>query len=599
MRSKDKTISRINTLTSNNGLRYQKMTRNYRLYCWSPTLTLDDIKSNQVSGYYALGTYEGEENTSSIQENVIRSCTDTLVSKIASQKCRPFFNTIQGSFKDIKIAKQAQQFFDIYFDEQNVNKIVSLAFKDACICGEGWIYIDEDDNYNIKKVNPWQVYADPTEINYGRLTRIVYKQKQYPTSLLDFDCKGYENVTKVDYYDVISHQHTIYIPELNIVNNKQYNGTKVPFISLHYSAPVVGNACDSVADLLYGIQMNIDAILRKVGDAAILNPALTFFIPDGSQIKAKQLDNRVGNVITYKPTPNMTSSPVTTATPAFIDPSYMALLQQLKQDAYEMIGISQLSATSQKPQGLNSGVALQSMENIESDRFETQLNSVIRAYVDLTKLYMDIVPEDVDILPTDRVREELTWADIKSATKQMNIQYSGANALSKDPETKLKQLQMLQQAGIVPRARIATLMEVPDLEAGYSVANNALNATLAIIDDCIQKDTYEVPAWIPQDLLKEEILNTMLSLTAADNEGNREDIMKLKRLYEVVMQGMQFVEGQLQMQQATEQMEQINDDQAQQNQMMANTNQALANDIQSRANINEQAAAPMNGQIQQ
>ena len=175
---------------------------------------------------------------------------------------------------------------------------------------------------------------------------------------------------------------------------------------------------------------------------------------------------------------------------------------------------------------------------------------------------MDIVPEDVDILPTDRVREELTWADIKSATKQMNIQYSGANALSKDPETKLKQLQMLQQAGIVPRARIATLMEVPDLEAGYSVANNALNATLAIIDDCLQKDTYEVPAWIPQDLLKEEILNTMLSLTAADNEGNREDIMKLKRLYEVVMQGMQLVEGQLRMQQATEQMEQINDDQA-------------------------------------
>lgn len=566
-------LSEIRRLKSKNDIRFYKYQRNARLYTWSPLLSLNEIDASQTVGYYNLGTYEGETATSSLQENVIASCVDTLVSKIASTKVRPFFNTIRGSFKDIKLAKQAQNFFDIEYERQNVNKTVSMAFKDACIFDTGSIYIDDNDNYAIKKTNPWQVYIDPAEENYGRITKVAYVRKRFPVSLLkqsgiEVKKSGYKYVTRYDYYDVVEHQHAVYIEELNKYVSHDYAAERIPFIFLHYNNPLVGNTSTSVTDLLFGIQMKIDEILRKVGDAITLNPALTFFVPDGSQIKAKQLDNRVGNVITYKPSPNMTTSPVTTATPAPIDTSYMAMLQQLKQDAYEMIGISQLSATSQKPRGLDSGAALQTMEDIESDRFETQLNQIVRAYVDLTKLYMDIVPEDQDILPEDNVREELTWADIKRASKQMNIQYSGANALSKDPETKLRQLTMLQQAGIVPRSRIATLMEVPDLEQGYSISNNALNATLAVIDDCINKDRYDVPFFIPQDMLKEEIANTMLSLQAADSEGNKEDIGRLRRLYEVVLQGQQFVEQQLQMEQMTEQQQQVNDAQAAQNQAM-------------------------------
>ena len=567
--NKSQVVNEINRLMSKNDTRFYKYQRNARIYTWSPLLSLNELDSSQTVGYYNLGTYEGENNTSNIQENVTATCVDTLVSKIASTKVRPFFNTVHGSFKDIKLAKQTQTFFDLKFDEWNVNKIVSSAFKDACIFDTGVIYIDIDDGYTIKKANAWQVFTDPAESSYNKNTKVVYKRNKFPVSLLnDIGIKtktNYIYVTRYDYYDVNEHTHAIWIQELDKYVTHDYKSDKVPFVFLHYLSPIVGNTSTSVVDLLYGIQMKIDSLLKKISDASELNPALTFFVPDGSQIKAKQLDNRVGNVITYKPSPNMTSSPVTTATPAFIDPSYMGLLQQLKQDAYECIGISQLSATSQKPQGLDSGTALQTMENIESDRFETQLNQIVRCYVDLTKLFMDVVPEDEDILPEDNVREELTWADIKHASKQMNIQYSGANALSKDPETKLRQLTMLQQSGIVPRSRIATLMEVPDLEAGYSISNNALNATLAVIDDCINKDRYDIPFFIPIDMLKEEIANTMLSLQAADSEGNEPDILKLKRLYEVVVQSQELVNGTLQMEQAVQDQSDAVDSQQQMN----------------------------------
>ena len=575
---KEEIIRDITTLKNISGVRFNKYLRNARLYTWTPGLSLRNINQSQVIGYYDLNTY-GEDNTSSIQENVIASCVDTLVSKIASTKVRPFFNTVKGSFRDIQVAKQTQHFFDIFFDKININKIITSAFKDACIFDTGIVYIDED--YNIKRALPWLVYTDPAEATYNNITRVVYEIKNDPTREDSGSTHYYWNSSKKTYAVYDGSKCTV----------KEYKHDKIPFIFLHYNDPIVSNSSTSIADLLYGIQMEIDLLLQKIEDASKLNPALTFFVPEGSTLKANQIDNRIGNIITYKAS-NLVQNPITTATPAFIDPQYMQLLAQLKQDAYEAVGISQLSATSQKPVGLDSGKALSTMENIESDRFETQLNAIIRSYTDLAKLYIELTPDDWQVLPTSLMREEIDWKEVKETIDNMNIQFSGADALSKDPQTKLQQLQMLASAGLLPQSRIAMLMEIPDLEQGYSLSNNALNAVLAVIDDCITKDIYDVPFFIPQDMLKTEIANTMLSLKAADSQGNKDDIAKLQRLYEAVVQGQQYVNGieqakaqEEQMEGANEQLQQANIQQAQQiNTTMANNMpNTMANSTQEQA----------------
>ena len=74
------------------------------------------------------------------------------------------------------------------------------------------------------------------------------------------------------------------------------------------------------------------------------------------------------------------------------------------------------------------------------------------------------------------------------------------------------------------------LMEVPDDTRGYSLMNNSLNAVMSVIDDCVEKDIYDVPIYIDTALLKEEITSTLLSLKAAQNPENEVDIQKLQRL---------------------------------------------------------------------
>lgn len=113
----------------------------------------------------------------------------------------------------------------------------------------------------------------------------------------------------------------------------------------------------------------------------------------------------------------------------------------------------------------------------------------------------------------------------------MSVQFSAAENLSKDPSTKLQQLQALYAAGLIPQSRIAQLMNLPDLQLGYSIANNSINAVLAVIDDCIENDNYDIPDYIPNQMLLEEIMNTCLSLKASNNPDNNADIEKLLQLY--------------------------------------------------------------------
>ena len=537
LKSNEDIQNAIYGLKSLNSNRLGKYHRNYRRYNYTPYATLTNIRNPSVVGFYEDNNEEETDTTPTPQVNVIKSCIDTLTSKIAQSKVRPFFNTQNGTFKDIQIVKQAQAFFDLYYDFQDVNRKVSECFRNACIFDTGVIYIDPETKEIINAL-PFQVYVRPAEKTYGKITRVYYEQVDYPTSLLPSDIKADENLDYVKYgvyYDTFNHVVAWTVDD-KVVKQKTYKADVIPFCFLNYVAPIVGNSSQSVVDMLDSIQLEINSLMQKVKDASQLNPANTYFLPQDSSIKATQINNRVGNLITYKATPNMTGSPVTVATPPFIDAQYMATVEQLKQTAYEMVGISQLSAMSTKPTGLDSGVALSTMENIESDRFEMQLNQVVRMYVNIAKTCIEVFPADEDILPETSNRISVEWADIVAESKKMVVQFSAADSLSKDPSTKLQQLQALAMAGIIPKTRIAQFMELPDIQSGYSLSNNAINAVLKTITNCIEKNEMEVDDFLPFPMLKEEIINTLLSLLSASSEenDNLEDMKKLKKLYENV-----------------------------------------------------------------
>lgn len=509
-----------------------KYRRNLRLFLYTPGVELSSLTDDVCVGYYQNNVYETESDTSSpIQENIINSVIQTLVSKIASKKVRPFITTENGTYKDMQITKAAQQFFDLYFHNINLNKIVTDAFRDSCIFDRGVIYIDIP-NKNVERIMPWQVYMDPREVSYNRTTRIAWKQEQYPTSLLNI--KGADNmdtVTYWKYWNIVTNKYAEYIPELDFYKEEIYDKGILPFFIMNYECPIKGNSSNSIVDLLYGIQKEIDFLNTTIKDASQKGMASKYFVPESSNVRVSKLTNRVGEVVTYTPIPGQSTVPVLAVSDPPIDSSWLSLLNQYKEDAYELVGISQLSATAQKPRGLDSGAALATMEDIESDRFETQLNNVVRSYVDIAKAIMKLFPAEEEILPRSIWRKNITWADIVNAQEMFTLQFSAAEFLSNDPSIKTQQLDRLVDRGYISQSRAVALMDIPDLQQGYTLAQSSINAVLAVIDDCVERDIYDVPQYIDNTLLKEEILNAINTLKAANNASNEVDIAKLWKLY--------------------------------------------------------------------
>ena len=157
-------------------------------------------------------------------------------------------------------------------------------------------------------------------------------------------------------------------------------------------------------------------------------------------------------------------------------------------------------------------------------------------FTDTAKKIIKVFEKTKDVVEPSRYALRITWGEVSNEYDKMRIQFSCADSLSKDPSEKLKQLQTLAQAGIIPATQIASLLELPDINRGYSVANNAFNATMTLIDSCIYEDNFKIPDYIPFQMIKEQIVNMQLSLKAAEGgtDSNEKDIQKLIKLYEAV-----------------------------------------------------------------
>lgn len=314
--------------------REAKYLRDFKYYNNTPRLSLKNMRDPTIVGYFQMEPSIEDDTTITPSINIIKSCIDTLTSKMAQSKVRPFFNTINGTYKDQHICRQTQQFFDQYFDYEDCNKKVAECFRDSAIFDTGWIYVDEMTKH-IYRALPWQVYFRPSEMTYGDIKRIYYERTDYPVSLLpDFIKKdlndGISYVRYGIYYDTDNHVKSYYCSDTSkLTFIEEYEPDEIPFVYLHYNTPVFGNTSLSVADMLYSIQLEINQLMAKIKDSSQLNPANTYWVPDDSNVKVTQLNNRVGNVVKYHASPSMTGSPVTVATPPFIDGQYFIYIRRL------------------------------------------------------------------------------------------------------------------------------------------------------------------------------------------------------------------------------------------------------------------------------
>lgn len=506
------------------GSRKEKYRHNLMLYEDTANIDLDNYRNSVTVGFRKGNTQRN--TTLDMSMNVIKSSIDTLQSMVEERGVRPFLNLKKGQYRDVRITRVAQHFFDQYSDKVGLAKIVSSVFKNSAIFDTGWARIDGKEILNVL---PWQVYVDPAEEVYGKITKLYYERKQYPSTLVtDFKPKT-DEVTLGEYWDISKGVHARFYESGEMFVEKW--DKPIPFKKLSYSSPVL-KGCNSVADSLRSIQLEINFLLNAVKDASQKTNVNSVFMPKGAFVGAKKLSNGIGQIIEYDAT-RLTSAPLTVATPPFADPEYMKTFEELKQNAAEQCGVSQMAQASLKPAGINSGKGLQTLEDIQAGRFESIFRSIIQFYIDLTILFVKLQDPNEPILPDDEFSSNCTWGELDALMDKMKIQYCGTDSMSKDPAMKSQVIQLYIQSGLVPQEMIAQLLEIPDLDTTYSVMQNSWNCVQTVIDRCLFENKFEIPPFVNLLTLSKEILNTQMLLFVAGPEKNIDDINKLTKLFQL------------------------------------------------------------------
>lgn len=530
-------VRKINHLLGSTGSSINKYYRNYALY--NQTNVADLKSANPVAPGVIQDGMRLNADFPAI--NIIKSCVDSVVNSIVTAKPRPFINTIKGSFKTIEIARQLQIFFDYYFDEKNLYDKNCIALRDACLFDVGHIYIDEI-TLDVMNINPWNVYTEPNEREKKQVYIIFNNQtiESIPDYILKELSAAEKNATYIQYGLYYNSKLKTKALTINGSVRKiyKYEADRIPVVSISYTPTITSDHCLSIADMLLGLQKEINSLSRSIAIAARKNPAQTILLQNASNIAVGELNNEIGNIIQYNAEASGGNNAVNVLTPSFISEQYEAIREKDIQRAYELVGKSQLSAAGRKESGIESGVAIATVADLQNERFQMLLSSFIKMFTEEARLITEIGMNDATIITPSRYELKLTWKEVREDYLKMRIEFSSADSLSKDPSEKLKQLQSLAAAGIIPATQIPALLEIPDINRGFSAVNNGYNCAMSIIDACIYDDKYEVPFYVPFELLKEMIINTMLSLRAAQGatDSNEEDIKKLSKLFKVTLE---------------------------------------------------------------
>ena len=159
---------------------------NYYLARYLNDYTLDIRATNDFNalGPYGFNIPQDNDLLKPPAANVIKSCIDTLVAMISTNRAVPDFTTTGGTPTSKKIIQQGQKYIERLYNAIDVYQIMTEVKRDSCIFGTGFIFVDPF-NFTIQRIAPWTVAVVNNEVAYGKPRSVLVKFNNYPVSLLE------------------------------------------------------------------------------------------------------------------------------------------------------------------------------------------------------------------------------------------------------------------------------------------------------------------------------------------------------------------------------------------------------------------------------
>jgi hypothetical protein len=381
---------------------------------------------------------------------------------------------------------------------------------------------------------PWEYYIDPAEQTYGKFSRCMVKFRQYPLhALKDLfkskqESKAAQAYERAPFYRAAEYRIYYHLAEgkrYDIVDGEVLRVSKIkftrpPVATIHYCPPVKGIWTPSLVDDLLTLQKELDLINEKIHDAEENTPANLILVPTMGGLKASKIDGgKAALVYEFEPVPGA-STPASIVTPASVNPQLLSRHKEIIESMYNIAGVSQLSAQSKRPSGINSGVMLDTLEDVESERFNFELQNFEAFCMSICEIAIEVFDENADILPKRKQRPTVSWKAIKEEREYFSVQFSPASSLSNTPKVKMEQVEKLQKMGLVGPEWAAEMLQFPDLERSYGIASANRDDIEMITERAAELGEYDFYEVVSIPDLYKNVMNEVMRLDA-DEENEK------------------------------------------------------------------------------
>jgi hypothetical protein len=490
--------------------------------------------------------------------NIVGSMVDTATSKITQNKPRPYFLTDGGDWSLQKKGKKLTKFIDGAFYGSKFYENAAIGFKDAGIFGTGCVKIFQQ-NGEIKSERIFidEIMVDDVETIYGT-PRQMHQRKWIHKDTLGGVFPGHKGAIDAAMNDLVDGgvndymtrngemllvieswklpsgkdkddgRHTISISNETLLDEK-WTKDYFPFVFFRWNRKPIGFFGQGIAEQLTGLQLEINKIMRTIQVSMHLVSVPKIFVEASSKIVAAHLNNKIGGIIKYAGTPPTEGKLGTIPVELF------SHLDRLYQRAFEVVGISQLAAQSVKPAGLNSGKALRTYDDLESERFQTVEKDYQSQFINAAHIMIDLIKEIADEnggkfnikVPGKKFLDTIDWTDVHLENDQYMMQIFPTNALSRDPSARLQEVQELLQAGFIAKEDGVKLLDYPDLEGFYNMANAGIEDIERQIELMVDKQEYQSPE--PYQNLASGITRMQQAYLRNRTDGAPEEVLDLLR----------------------------------------------------------------------
>jgi len=508
---------------------YIRQMDNFQAYKQQDNLRNMRLYGNlEFSGISAFN-YARTEPTYNVQNrvtlNVVQSMVDTVVSKITKNKPRPYFLTNNGDWSLQRRAEKLTQFGEGQFYGTDFYAKAAIAFKDACIFGTGCLKIyrggDNNNEIKVERIFIDEITVDDREAYYGEPRQMhqrkwVHKdvlKNAFPGFDMEIEMAGNSTGNGSQSYadrttDMImvveswhlksgpkakDGRHTICINNATL-SDEPYDKDYFPFVFFRWNLRPIGFFGQGISEQLTGLQLEINKILRTIQISMHLVSVPKLMVEASSKVVTAHLNNKIGGIIKYAGT-KPEYSPL-----GMIPAELFTHLNTLYNRSYEIIGISQLSAQSNKPAGLNSGKAMRTYNDIETERFMETGIRYEKTFLDATKIMLDLAKDIATDTGNYSVRcpgsgflKTIKWEQVELAEDQYILQAFPTSALSQNPASRLQEVQELLQAGFVSKEDGMKLLDFPDLKRYYNMTNSGLEDIEKQIEVIMEEGDYQTP----------------------------------------------------------------------------------------------------------